>query len=158
MEQQQIEELRKAQPLAQSVGEFIRYWGFRNIHGEIWAMVYLSESPLSGKDLTDILDVSKALVSPALHELVEEGLITATESENSKTKRYEAVEDVMTIIKDVLNRRERPMMDRITQSHAELKSGSKKELNPERLLKMGKMIQSAEMALLFLSEPGEPWM
>lgn len=158
MKEQDYKGLSEAQDLARSVGEFIRYWGFRNIHGEIWALVYLSESPLSGKELTELLDVSKALVSPALQELLEEGLIVQAQSENSKTKRYEAVEDVITVIRAVLNRRERPMMERIVQSHSALKKKALMGFNKKRLKKMGSMIGTAQLGLAFLSEPSEPWL
>lgn len=158
MEEQAFNNLSEARELARSVGEFIRYWGFRNIHGEIWAMVYLAETPPSGKELTELLDVSKALVSPALQELLDEGLIAQAESENSKTKRYEAVEDVITVIRSVLNRRERPMMDRIIESHGKLKKRAPHGFNSRRLKKMGSMINTAHLGLAFLSEPSESWL
>ena len=106
--------------MAELVGNFIRYWGFRKIHGEIWTIVYLSGVPLSGVELVEILDVSKALVSPALKELEAEGLITQTESENSKTKRYVAQDDVFSVIRKVLNRREKPMIEKILSAQDRL--------------------------------------
>jgi DNA-binding transcriptional regulator GbsR (MarR family) len=72
----------KVQQLSTFIGHFIRYWGFRNIHGQIWTIVYLSETPLSGAEIVKFLKVSKALVSPALKELEMEGLIKKVESES----------------------------------------------------------------------------
>jgi DNA-binding transcriptional regulator GbsR (MarR family) len=95
------QELINLQRLSAAIGLFIRYWGFRKIHGEIWSVVYLSPKALSGVEIGKTLKVSKALVSRALKELEAEGLIFQTESENSKTKRYAAEEDVAKIIQGV---------------------------------------------------------
>ncbi len=147
-------EVLKLQKLTAGIGRFIRYWGFRKIHGEIWALVYLTAEPLSGMEIGKALNVSKALVSPALKELETEGLIVQTESENSKTKRYIAVDDVTKIIQGVLKRREVPMIDKIRQHHGEVlaSSAKNKNLNFDRLQKMGTMIQMAQMGLEYLVE------
>lgn len=140
--------------LAGHVGDFIRYWGFRRIHGEIWSLVYLSGTPLSGVEIVNKLKVSKALVSPALKELEDEGLIEKVPSENSKVKRYIAVEDVASVIKGVLNRREKPMLEKIAKAHQAL---SKSNLlgsgyREDRLEQIGAMIQTAQMGLGLLLE------
>jgi DNA-binding transcriptional regulator GbsR (MarR family) len=143
------QELLNLQQLSTFIGHFIRYWGFRKIHGEIWAVVYLTKAPLSGIEIGRLLKVSKALVSPALKELEAEGLIKKAASENSKTKRYEAEDDVIKIIHGVLNRREKPMIDQIYQSYMKVAQQTPvaDELNVERLERMGMMIQMAQMGL-----------
>lgn len=143
------QELLQFQKLSNGIGEFIRYWGFRNIHGQIWSVVYLSAKPLSGTEICEWLDVSKALVSPALKELEAEGLILQTKSENSKTKRYVAEANVTKIIHGVLKRREIPMIEKIRTHHASLSSmeGKSTVLNTERLQSMGLMIDMARMGL-----------
>jgi DNA-binding transcriptional regulator GbsR (MarR family) len=140
--------------LAGHVGDFIRYWGFRRIHGEIWALVYLSEAPLSGAEIVGRLRVSKALVSPALKELEDEGLIERVPSENSKVKRYAAVDDVEKVIKGVLKRREKPMLEKILKSYSALPKASlaKVGYRPDRIEAMGAMIQMAQMGLQMLLE------
>lgn len=154
------QDLLKVRKLAQNIGHFIRYWGFRQIHGEIWALVYLSEKPLSGIEIGQYLKVSKALVSPALKELEAEGLIRRAPSENSKTKRYEAEEDVIQIIHAVLKRREWPMMEQIHQSYEDVKKSLPQDaaIQADRLEKMGMMIQMGQlglMTLLNINEIGE---
>lgn len=159
MEKQEKSDLAALSHTADLIGDFIRYWGFRKIHGEIWTIVYLSKSPLSGAQLVDILGVSKALVSPALKELEEEGLIFQTESENSKTKRYLAVEDVFKVIKNVLDRREKPLIERIIQAQEQLgleilkgDSACFKMVNSERFQNLTKMTGVAQMSLFMISD------
>lgn len=153
------QDLRRLQQLSDVVGQFIRYWGFRKVHGQIWTLVYLSQKPLSGVEIGRILKVSKALVSPALKELEAEGLIFNVPSENSKTKRYEAEEDVGKIIQQVLSRREVPMMNEIQISFQELEQSksSTDNLREDRLKNMGTMIQLAQLALLGLVSGQGPW-
>ena len=153
------QELKKLQELSTFIGHFIRYWGFRNIHGEIWAVVFLVKHPLSGVEIGKILKVSKALISPAIKELESEGLIRQVKSENSKTKRYSAEENVAKIIHGVLNRREKPLIEKIHQSHHNLsrESYNSEFLDGERLEKMGIMIQSAQIGLGTLLETDQPW-
>jgi len=153
------QEFSKLKALAELVGEFIRYWGFRKIHGQLWAVVYLSKRPMSGVELVEFLGVSKALVSPALRELEDEGLLVQVESENAKTKRYAAVEDVEQVIRQVLKRRERPMMEKISSTFQDLKTNvsDPSALTPDRLVRLETMIQSAHLALTMLVESDEMW-
>ncbi len=146
------QELLKLRKFSGYVGDFIRYWGFRRIHGQIWTVIYLSPEPKSGVEIVELLKVSKALVSPALKELEKEGLITQVRSENSKTKRYQAEEDVEKIVKGVLHRREKPMLKKISESFAEMagKDGLPIELKLDRLRKMEAMIQAAQLSLELL--------
>lgn len=143
------QELLKIHQLSTLIGQFIRYWGFRNIHGEVWTVVYLSQQPLSGIEIGKLLKVSKALISPALKELETEGLIRQTKSENSKTKRYEAEDNLTEIIHGVLKRREKLMLDKIQKSHSGLvELGNNCEsINQERLQTIGHMIQMAQFGL-----------
>jgi DNA-binding transcriptional regulator GbsR (MarR family) len=146
------QELTKIRQLAKGIGQFIRYWGFRNIHGEIWALVYLSKEPLSGIELSQILKVSKALVSPALKELEAEGLIQQSASENAKTKRYVAQEDVASIIQGVLKRREFQMLAKVNKSYEHLRTQARvgDGLDTDRLQSLGLMIQMAQLGLASL--------
>ena len=42
------QDLLNLKKLAEGFGQFIRYWGFRQIHGEVWSVVYLAPAPLFG--------------------------------------------------------------------------------------------------------------
>jgi DNA-binding transcriptional regulator GbsR (MarR family) len=87
-----------------AVGNFIEYWGFKAIHGRIWTLLALSTAPLSQLEIAEFLEVSRALVSAAVAELVEHGLIRAVD--DRRKAPYEAVTDVWPTISDVLRERE----------------------------------------------------
>jgi len=135
--------------LAEKIGGFIEYWGFKKIHGIIWTHVYLSPSPLSAGDLIARLKISKALVSLSLSDLIHYGLIVQTpESADRKTKHYRATPDVFASIKNILETRETPMLQEIQSRfdtlHAKAPEGS---VSKERLEDLGRMIEGANEGL-----------
>ncbi len=153
------QEIRKLYQLAQVVGTFIRYWGFRNIHGEIWTVLFLVKTPMAAVEIGRTLKASKALVSPALKQLLEEGLIIPAPSENSKIKRYQAVENVSGVIRDVLRRREQLMMADAAAKHLALAEESTPDggLDQHRLEALGTMIQTANLGLASLVNEDAFW-
>ena len=106
--------------LSQTIGDFIRYWGFRRIHGQIWTQIFLSQKALSGAELTRSLKVSKALVSPALKELLKHKLIFEQRID-AKTKAYTANPDVLGVIRNVLVRREAQLIKKNTKKFSNSK-------------------------------------
>lgn len=141
--------------LSESVGDFIRYWGFRRIHGEIWTQVFLSKTQLSGAEITKRLGVSKSLVSPALSELEVYGLITRTE-DGKKTKRYSAVPNVLPVIKAILKKREARMIAEAQDRFESLRKIQDKNkhsnsiIAADQLEELGQMISLAQFAVHFL--------
>ena len=138
--------------LAEQVGNFIQYWGFKKIHGQIWTHIYLSTQPLSALQLIDRLKVSKALVSIAMKDLIDYRLLIQTpESIDKKNKFYTANPNVFEAIRFVLETRELHMINRVASEHQllrELKQKSKSEPIDEKKLKhLGHMIDGAESAL-----------
>lgn len=135
--------------LSGAVGDFIRYWGFRRIHGEIWTQVYLSIEPLSGVELTERLGVSKALVSPALKELQEHKLILV-KAEDGKTKRYFANPNVFEVIKDVLQKREMVLIEESLKHFSKVSASDDPAIDKDRINQLGQMITLAQLAATFV--------
>jgi len=150
------EKSKPLQSLSMSVGDFIRYWGFRRIHGAVWTQVYLSETPVSCTELTKRLGLSKALISPALEDLRKYELIHLVPSGNEKTKLYAPADDINAVIRKVLQQREVKMLEKITADYAHLESsalasGSRDSfIDKQKLKNLGEMIQNANMVLSLL--------
>ena len=136
--------------LSGAVGDFIRYWGFRRIHGEIWTQIYLNVSPLSGVELTERLGVSKALVSPALKELEAHKLIVV-KNEDGKTKRYSANPDVFQVIRDILVKREMKLIEKALLQFGKVEATEDPALDSQRLKNLGQMISVAHFATGFIA-------
>lgn len=142
-------EKKHLQKLSLSIGHFIRYWGFRRIHGAIWTQLYLSKTPLSCTDLTQKIGLSKALISPALEELCQYKLIHEAPAPNEKTKVYEASENINEVIQHVLKTREAKLLKQITKDFGafnenEADSGA---FDAKKVKSLGEMISAANLML-----------
>lgn len=138
--------------LSLSVGNFIRYWGFRRIHGAIWTQLYVSGTPLSCTDLTIRLGLSKALISPALDELCNFKLIREAPAPNDKTKMYSAAENISEVIQHVLKTREARMLKQITKDFSDFTDSASGDvaMNEANVKSLGEMIAMANMMLEML--------
>ncbi|MBX7231665.1 MAG: hypothetical protein K1X29_06225 [Bdellovibrionales bacterium] len=138
--------------LSLSIGDFIRYWGFRRIHGAIWTQIYLSITPLSCTDLTRRLGMSKALISPALVELCNYKLIKEVPSPNEKTKLYVATKNINEVIHNILKSRESVILKQITDDLSSFSAVSNrdKDINQEQVCSLSEMVASANLMLKIL--------
>lgn len=138
--------------LAEQIGDFIQYWGFKRVHGKIWTHLILSERPLDAADLIERLKISKALVSMSLKDLLSYNVILVAGKSQAGTVLYTANPDVSGVILNVLRQRERRMMARLSAAVQLLKNLPAKEhkrhaLDREKLNELGKLIQNASRAL-----------
>ncbi len=138
--------------LVDQLGSFIQYWGFKKIHGMIWAHVWLAKNPIDATTLVKRLDVSKALVSLAIKDLLKYDVIQILDKGDRRKMFLVPNTDVQTVISNVLKQRETMMLNSILKSQdlveqLEQKSKDKFDLNSDRLDQMKMMTAMAEMAL-----------
>lgn len=94
---------------SEAIGAFIETWGFKSIHGRVWALLAMSTHPLPQIEIAEMLGVSRSLVNSAVAELTEYGLVSATEEHRNAP--YEARIDVWPTITNVLRHREWMLME-----------------------------------------------
>ena len=135
--------------LINNIGEFIKYWGFKSIHGKIWAYIYLSKEPRTTQEIIDEFDFSKAAVSLAIKTLMEHHLIKRVEKIEFGTYLYEAVADIKKPILGVLKMREKEMLNKIIQLSELAKNQDNDEFNSKQSKKILKM---TKYALTFLDK------
>lgn len=121
-----IPELEELETL---VGNFIQYWGFKKIHGRIWAHLYTSDTPLDSQTLMNRLSVSKALMSLAIRDLLEYEVIQTDSVGKHGVTFYQANPDVMSVITNVLRKREAVMMSSFCSCLSRIMSKNNHELN-----------------------------
>jgi DNA-binding transcriptional regulator GbsR (MarR family) len=97
-------QIRRVVQVSEACGRFIEYWGFKAIHGRVWTLLALRATPLSQTEIANTLGVSRSLVSGAVAELVDYGLVRAVGAHRNAP--YEAVMDFWPTIADVLRTRE----------------------------------------------------
>lgn len=110
-------EYRKA---AQAVGSFIEFWGFKRIHGILWFLLYTSPRPLSQQELGRYTGFSKASISLALREMEGWGVIHLLPGQKGRERFYEPETHLGTMVRNVLERRERRMLEEAERSFQEL--------------------------------------
>jgi DNA-binding transcriptional regulator GbsR (MarR family) len=96
--------------VADSVGAFIEAWGFRAIHGRVWALLMLKGAPLAQAEIAELLGVSRSLINLAVSELTEYGLVRPVGT--TRNAPYEASLDIWPTITDVLRSREWMLVER----------------------------------------------
>lgn len=145
-----------------AVGAFIEYWGFKAIHGRIWALLALRDGPMAQADIAKTLRVSRPLVSAAIAELAGFGLVKPTSE--SRNAPYEAVMDVWSTIADVLRSREWMLLESarlaleaaLEEIQVARVSGDSPPYNSDRLkflLTMTELGQTLLKALIALRAP-----
>jgi DNA-binding transcriptional regulator GbsR (MarR family) len=107
------EERNDLNELIDGVGSFIEYWGFRKIHGRIWARIYVSDRPLSTPEIVSSLGVSKALVSGALNELLDHKLVVKVGQVKFGGVTYIACPNPAEVVRDVVRNRELILFEKI---------------------------------------------
>ncbi len=132
------------------IGEFIEYWGFKNVHGRIWAHLYLASEPLDAGDLIDRLQISKALVSMSISDLMAYDVVQVAGKSSRGTVTYCANPNVTSVVLGVLRKRERRLLSRIAGATKILKDfkrpAAQKEasLSVERVKSLHEMVATAE--------------
>jgi DNA-binding transcriptional regulator GbsR (MarR family) len=151
-EQPSAPKMPEMEDLAEQIGEFIHYWGFKRVHGRIWTNLYLAKKPLDAADLVRQMKISKALVSISLRELLEYEVIEEVGKSPKGTHLYRTNPDILKVILSVLRQREKRIIARIqaAQSSLERTSVSDREANgmsDESLKMLGELIGKASIGL-----------
>lgn len=142
---------RRALKVCETVGDFIEYWGFKHVHGRVWALLALRKDPISQAEIGRTLGISRSLVSETMSELSGYGLVRPVSEKRNAP--YEAVFDVWPTIADVLRSREWMLLERARSAleaavvEAELRTARGDELpwdldTMRILLKMTELFQT----------------
>lgn len=138
--------------LADQVGKFIEYWGFKRIHGQIWTHIWLSKEPIAATVIVKRLGVSKALVSLALKDLIHYKVIKVVGQGDRRKILLTANEDVQSVISNVLKMRESKMIETVITSNDDVKNMSDLQkahinLDEDKLDQMKVLVQIAQLTL-----------
>lgn len=144
--------LPEMQELAEQIGEFIHYWGFKRVHGRIWTHLYLAQKPLDAADLVRQMKISKALVSISLRELLELEVIEEVGKSSRGTHLYRTNPDILKVILAVLRQREKRMLGRIHAAQEALERAPREErekhgMSDQHISQLGHLVNNAAIAL-----------
>lgn len=92
-------------------GEMGVRWGVNRTVSQIHALLYLSERPLTADEITDTLGVARSNVSTSLKELRNWELIKTVSVLGDRRDHFEAVHDISTIFRTIVEQRKRREID-----------------------------------------------
>lgn len=92
--------------MTDAVGRLIEFWGFKRQMGRIWALLYLSEEPLSAKDVRDRLELSVGTVSMMLTDLQRWGVVQRVPLRGGRSELFEAELNLWSMVSRVFRERE----------------------------------------------------
>ena len=102
------EELWQSEVLvSDSIGRLIEFWGFKRNMGRLWAILYLSDKPLSAPEIQERLQLSSGAVSMTLNELTRWGVVKKVWIQGERRDHYTAEGNFWKMISRVFNERER---------------------------------------------------
>ena len=135
--------------LLKSVGAFMEYWGFKAVHGKIWAAVYLSKDPVDANFMISQLQLSKAAISLGLKDLLHYDVIREVPKKGPSTQKYISNPDLMDVVCNVLRQREKKMLQVVVQCSKALgeKSLEDSPLSAQKNIQLRKMSEQAHVLL-----------
>jgi len=103
----------------EAIGQIMESWGFKKILGMTWAFLYLCPEPASAKDICKALNISPALVSITIQDLLRWQVVKKSSPVGKRRDYYEAEHDVWKMIRKVFMEREKNQMEMV---HAKLET------------------------------------
>jgi DNA-binding transcriptional regulator GbsR (MarR family) len=102
-------------PLVQSFvlhfGEMGSRWGINRTVGQIYALLFLAERPLSADEITEALGVSRSNVSMGLKELEGWRLVQRRHLPGERREYYSAPDDIWQIVRTLIEERRKREID-----------------------------------------------
>ncbi len=104
---------------ADTMGELIAFWGFKNSMGRIWTLLYLSKQPLPADTIADRTGLSAGAVSMALADLQQWGIAERAHVPGERKRHYSAETDVWGMVRRIVRERELRLVGRAVERFSE---------------------------------------
>lgn len=111
---QSIEKIK--QDFTEGLSQISRFWGFPKGMGAIFAVLYLSPSPLSLDEIVSETGLTKGAISTEIRALARMGLVHRSSRLGDRKDYYEAESDFYAAIKSILKERQNSEFDRAVRS------------------------------------------
>lgn len=134
------------------VGEVIVFWGFKENHGRIWALLFLSAEPVSTSTIRDALLLSKGAASMLLSELEDWRVIVQDPKQQGRERFYTANQNLIEMIVRVMKRRESDMLEQIVERLVDVQTNAKNEgASAQQITALQEMVDLANMVKQLVS-------
>jgi HTH-type transcriptional regulator, glycine betaine synthesis regulator len=129
----------------EAVGTVIEFWGFKRNQGRVWALLYLRGQALTAAEIQTGLDLSKGATSVLVRELEQWGVLRRVRRAQDRTWRFEAEQDLMAMVRRVLESREGALLSRVANDLARAEELVRRDrgATPEVRARLGRMLKLA---------------
>jgi DNA-binding transcriptional regulator GbsR (MarR family) len=100
----------------QGLSQISRFWGFPKGMGAIFAVLYLSPTPLSLDEIVQETNLTKGAISTEIRALARMGLVHRSTRLGDRKDYYEAESDFYAAIRSILKERQNSEFDRAVRS------------------------------------------
>jgi DNA-binding transcriptional regulator GbsR (MarR family) len=100
----------------QGLSQISRFWGFPKGMGAIFAVIYLSPTPLSLDEIVEQTGLTKGAISTEIRALARMGLVHRSSKLGDRKDYYEAETDFYAAIRSILKERQNSEFDRAIRS------------------------------------------
>ena len=104
------------QDFTEGLSQISRFWGFPKGMGAIFAVLYLSPTPLSLDEIVTETGLTKGAISTEIRALARMGLVHRSTKLGDRKDYYEAESDFYATIKSILKERQNSEFDRAVRS------------------------------------------
>ncbi|HEY4244990.1 MAG TPA: hypothetical protein VGM88_34480 [Kofleriaceae bacterium] len=105
--------------VADAVGALIEAWGFKRNMGRMWAVLYLSDRPLSAPELSEQLGLSAGAVSMLLTEMQQWNAVKQEWVKGERREYFSAETSIWKMVSRVFRERELRWIRTASESFAE---------------------------------------
>lgn len=126
--------------------EIITFWiqaagwlGYPRSVGEIFGLIFLSETPLSADDLVGKLGISRSGAGQGLKALLDIGAIKPAPQPASRKEHYQMQTDLGVLVRLLLNARILPKLEELAQQRAALDARVRAEGPPHLVQRFDKL-------------------
>jgi DNA-binding transcriptional regulator GbsR (MarR family) len=136
------------QDFTEGLSQISKFWGFPKGMGAIFAVLYLSPSPLSLDELVEQTGLTKGAISTNVRALARMGLVRPSTKLGDRKDYYEAESDFYKSIRAILKERQNSEFDSAVQSvwemleKLETDMGAENEAERQFLLERVRALQS----------------
>lgn len=92
--------------VSDAIGRLMEFWGFKRNMGRVWAVLHLSDQPLTMRELRERLLLSSGSVSMTLTELQRWGVVRKVWVQGSRAEHFTAEPSLWKMVSRVLRERE----------------------------------------------------
>jgi len=104
------------QDFTEGLSQISRFWGFPKGMGAIFAVLYLSPTPLSLDEIVQETGLTKGAISTEIRALARIGLVHRSTKLGDRKDYYEAEPDFYAAIRSILKERQNSEFDRAIRS------------------------------------------